>query len=132
MNNSLTTAQAAQVAGVAGVTTAYLIFALILCVVEIVATWKIFTKAGKPGWASIIPIYNVYVLLQIAGLEWWYLLLLCIPLVNIYAVFKMNIELAHKFGKSTAFGILMVFFSLICTLVLAFGSAKYEKSAKKK
>ena len=59
MNNSLTTAQATQVAGVAGVTTAYLIFALILCVVEIVATWKIFTKAGKPGWASIIPIYNV-------------------------------------------------------------------------
>lgn len=127
--NQLTTYNAAEVVGISA---GYLTVALILSAIEIIALWKIFTKAGKPGWASIVPIYNAYVMIKIAGLEWWYLLLLCIPIVNIYAVFKISIEFAHKFGKSTAFGVLMVFFSMICCLILAFGDAKYKEKETKK
>jgi hypothetical protein len=100
--------------------TSYYIIALALSVLIIVSLWKIFTKAGKPGWAAIVPIYNVIVLVQITGLPLWYIILLLIPIVNIYAIFKIYIELAHKFGKSTGFGVLMVFFSGICIPILAF------------
>lgn len=134
MQYQLTTTQVQNSAGLAGMGTGMLIFYLAIMVVMIAAIWKIFTKAGKPGWASIIPIYDVIVLIQVAGLEWWYILLLLVPLANIYAIFKIYIELAHKFGKSTGFGVLTVFFSLICLPILGFGDAKYQgaKESKKK
>ena len=100
------------------------IFYWIVCIFMLVVMWKVFEKANKPGWAAIIPIYNVIVLIQIAGLSLWYLLLLFIPIVNIYAIFKIYIELAHKFGQSTAFGVLSVFFGIICMPILAFGKAQ--------
>lgn len=106
------------------------IFYLILCAVMLVSLWKIYTKAGKPGWASIVPIYNIIVLLEIVELPMWYIVLFFIPFANIYAAFKIYIELAHKFGKSTGFGVLTVFFSIICLPILAFSSdAVYQKSA---
>ena len=80
----------------------------------IVSLWKIFKKAGKPGWASIVPIYNMIVLLEITELPLWYIVLFFIPFANIYALFKIYIELAHKFGKSTGFGVATVFFSIVC------------------
>lgn len=100
---------------------------LIISVVSIIAMWKIFTKANRPGWYALIPIFNFYELIDIAGLEWYYLLLLIIPFVNVYAIFKIYIELAHKFGKSSLFGVLCVFFSFICMLILAFDSSTYEE-----
>ena len=130
MQYQLTTTSAQNAAGLAGLGTGTLILYLAITVLMIVALWKIYTKAGKPGWASIIPIYNLIVLLEIDGLEWWYILLLLVPFANIYAVFKIYIELAHKFGKSTGFGVLMVFFSLICLPILAFGDAKYQGGEK--
>lgn len=101
------------------------IIAMGMCVLQIIAMWKIFTKANKPGWASIVPIYNIYTLLQIAEVPTWYLLLLIIPVANIYATFKMYIELAHKFGKDTGFGIGLVLLNPVFILVLAFGNATY-------
>lgn len=98
----------------------YYVMILAFTVVGIVSLWKIFTKAGKPGWASIVPVYNVIVSLQICDLPLWYIVLLFIPFVNVYAVFKIYIELAHKFGKSTGFGVLCVFFSIVCLPILAF------------
>lgn len=107
--------------------TGYWIFALAVAVLAIVSLWMIFKKAGKPGWASIVPVYNGIVLIQVAGLPLWYLLLLIIPFANIYAIFKIYIELAHKFGKSTGFGVLTVFFSEICLPILAFDkNATYQ------
>lgn len=100
--------------------TSYIVISLIVGILVIVSLWMIFKKAGKPGWASIVPIYNIIVLIQIAGLPLWYLVLLIIPFANIYAIFKIYIELAHKFGKSTGFGVLTVFFSEICLPILAF------------
>lgn len=100
--------------------TSYIVISLAVGILVVVSLWMIFKKAGRPGWASIVPIYNIIVLIQIVGLPLWYLVLLIIPFANIYAIFKIYIELAHKFGKSTGFGVLTVFFSEICLPILAF------------
>lgn len=116
-------------AGLTGAIAAFIgvvwIIAMGMYVLQIIAMWKIFTKANKPGWASIVPVYNIYTLLQIAEVPTWYLLLLIIPVANIYATFKMYIELAHKFGKDTGFGIGLVLLNPVFILGLAFGNATY-------
>lgn len=97
-----------------------MIISLLLSILLIVSMWKIYKKAGKPGWAAIVPVYNIIVLLEIAELPLWYIALFLVPFANIYAMFKIYIELAHKFGKSTGFGVASVFFSVICFPILAF------------
>lgn len=102
------------------------IFIIGLSLLTIISMWKIYTKANKPGWAVLVPVYNIYVLLEIAELPVWYLLLLMIPIANIYVIFKTYIELAHKFGKSTGFGIGLIFLNFVFMPILAFGSATYN------
>lgn len=92
--------------------------------------WKVFTKAGQPGWASLIPIYNAYILLKIVGKPGWWLLLFLIPIVNIVIAIIVALDLAKAFGKSTAFGIGLVFFGFIFYPILGFGSATYQGPAK--
>lgn len=103
-----------------------IIFSIILSLISIISNWKLFNKAGKPGWASIVPIYNFIVMIQIAKLSMVYLLLLLIPFVNIFAIFKINIAIAKKFGKSAGFGIGMTLFSIIFIPLLAFSDNTYE------
>ena len=105
---------------------AYLVFLLVFYALIIVANWKIFTKAGKPGWASIIPFYNLYVLFEIAGMNGWLFLLLCLPIVNIVMMILLYINLAKAFGKGTGFIIGLIFLPNIFTLILAFGSSQYQ------
>ncbi|KAF0111825.1 MAG: hypothetical protein FD147_627 [Chloroflexi bacterium] len=88
--------------------------------------WRIYVKAGKPGWAAIIPIYNILVQLEILGRPWWYLLLMLIPLVNIVVGIMLIFDLAKVFGKSTGFGFGLLFLSFIFIPILAFGDAKYQ------
>ena len=109
------------------VSPAYAVVSIALWLLQIVAWWKIFEKAGEKGWKSLIPIYNVCVLFKIAGREMWQVLLLLIPIVNIVIDFMVSIDVAHKFGKSTLFGVLSVFFGPICYAILGFGDAKYKK-----
>lgn len=111
-----------------------LIVALITIVllIIIISSWIIYRKSGKEGWETIIPIYNILVLLQITELPIWYLILFFIPIINLYMFFKIYIELAHKFGKSTSFGIVTVLFSFICLPILAFGKSNtYNESTSK-
>ena len=115
--------------GIMGFFAAYSLAFTVVGILMIVCMWRIFTKAGKPGWASIIPIYNIIVLLQIVELPLWYIVLFFIPFANIYAIFKIYIELAHKFGKSTGFGVASVFFSIICLPILAFSKCTYNGQA---
>jgi Family of unknown function (DUF5684) len=98
---------------------------LIIAVVDIVAMWRLFTKAGQPGWAAIVPIYNLYVLVKIAGHEGWWVILYFIPLVNIVVWFIVAIDVAKNFGKSTGFGIGVALLSFIFIPILAFGDAEY-------
>ena len=101
------------------------IISLIIAVVEIVAMWKLYVKAGKPGWAAIIPIYNVIVMLQIAKKPWWYLLLMLIPIVNFVIAIITTMAFVKAYGKDTAWGILAIFFAPIVYPILAFGDSKY-------
>lgn len=97
----------------------------IVSLLELVAMWIIFTKAGKKGWEAIIPFYNTYCLFDIIYGDGWKFLMLLIPFYNIYLLIKMNIDLAHKFNQSTGFGWGLVFVHTIFIFILAFGSSAY-------
>jgi len=99
---------------------------LAVVIVTIAGMWKTFEKAGKPGWAAIIPIYNIYVILQLIGKPWWWLLLLLIPLVNIILIFVIYIVLAKAFGKGAGFGVGLTLLSFIFFPLLGFGDAQYQ------
>jgi len=100
-----------------------LFYVIILLFVSI---WHVFKKAGKPGWASIIPIYNILIWLDIAEKPRVWLLLLLIPIVNFIPVILINISVAKKFGKSPAFGgIGLTFLSFIFYPILASPRLKY-------
>lgn len=92
--------------------------------------WKIFKKAGKKGWESIVPIYNVIVMLEISGLPMWYIVLYIIPFANLYAMFKTYIEIVKKFGKGTGFGILTALVPIVGFPILAFSNCSYEGVTK--
>ena len=92
--------------------------------------WKTFVKAGKPGWGSLIPFYNTYLMIKIGGKPGWWLLLYFIPLVQLVVSILVSLGVAEKFGKSSAFGIFGLWlFAPIGYLMLGFGDAKYQDSA---
>lgn len=95
----------------------------------VVVGWKIFVKAGEPGWAAIVPIYNIIVFLKIIGKPVWWIVLFLIPIVNFVIAIIASIELAKCFGKSTGFGIGLAFLGFIFAPILAFGDATYQGPA---
>jgi Family of unknown function (DUF5684) len=98
-----------------------------MAIVVIIGGWKVFEKAGQPGWAIVIPIYNLYVMLQIAGRPGWWLILYLIPLVNLIIMILVAIDIAKAFGRSAAFGFFLLF--LVCGigyLILGFGNYQYQ------
>lgn len=115
----------AMVGALAAFSGAYLIVCLVLFVLLIVADWKIFTKAGEPGWASIVPFYNAYVLFKIAFGNGWYFLLCLVPIVNIVFGIMLYFKLAKAFGHGAGFGFGLLFLTPIFLLILAFGSSEY-------
>lgn len=113
--------------GVTALLSTYMILILVIAVIMIVANWKVFTKAGKPGWASIIPLYNMYVMFEIAGMNGWMFLLTFVPIANIIIQIMLYLNLAKKFGKSTGFAIGLILLNPIFLLMLAFGNTEYNK-----
>ena len=110
------------------------LFGLAFAVLVIAGMWKVFTKAGKPGWAAIIPLYNIYVIFKIVGRPGWWLILMFIPFVNIVIWIITSMDLAKSFGKSGfVYGFILLFlFSAIGYLMLGFGSAQYQGPVKGK
>ncbi len=104
---------------------------LAFVIFSIVGIWKVFTKAGHPGWASLIPFYNLYILLKIGGRPGWWLLLFFIPFVNLVIAIILAIDIARTFGKGTGFGLGLAFLSVIFYPILGFGSATYQAPALK-
>jgi hypothetical protein len=102
-----------------------IIFIIAIVVLVIASLWRIFTKAGKPGWAAIIPIYNYVVMCEIVGKPvWWCLLMIC-PCINfIFVIWVWNL-MAKSFGKSEGFTVGMIFLPIIFFPILAFGDAQY-------
>lgn len=90
--------------------------------------WKTFTKAGHPGWACLVPIYNVIVLLQIAGRPMWWLLLMFLPFVNFFVALILTMDIARNFGKGVGFGLGLFFLGPIFYAILGFGDAQYAPS----
>jgi hypothetical protein len=101
------------------------ILSLAVAVLAIVAMWKIFEKAGEPGWAAIIPFYNLYVLFKITWGKGWNFLLLLIPIANIVILIITMVKLAKAFGKSGGFAVGLIFLSVIFYSVLAFDQSQY-------
>ena len=100
-------------------------FSWIICAICVVAYWFIFKKAGQPGWAAIIPIYNIIIMLKIVGKPWWWILLLCLPFVNIvFGIMVIGLT-AKVFGKSAGFAVGLFFLPFIFFPILAWGDAKY-------
>jgi len=105
------------------------IIGLLIGLLIIVAIWKVFTKAGQPGWASIIPIYNLYIWCKIVGRPWWWILLMLIPFVNFIVGIILCIDLAKSFGKGAGFGVGLALLGVIFFPILGFGSAQYQGAA---
>lgn len=102
---------------------------LALMVFYIMVYWKLFVKAGKPGWACLVPIYNIIVYLEICGKPLWWIILFFVPFVNIVIALMLLYEFVKKFGKDTTFFVLTIFFSFVTMPMLAFGSAEYDPNA---
>lgn len=98
----------------------YALFQIAVIILTIVAMWRVFRKANQPGWASLIPIYNFYVLLKIGGKPGWWLILMFIPIVNIFIVIATMIGVANRFGKGMGFGLGLTFLAPVFFPLLAF------------
>jgi hypothetical protein len=103
---------------------------LAIVVAAIVAGWKIYVKAGQPGWASLVPIYNLIVMLKIVGRPAWWLVLALIPFVNLVIVIILLVDLAKSFGKSGGFAVALLF--MVGYFILGFGDAQYQGPAAAK
>ena len=103
-----------------------LLFMLLITVAMVAGFWKVFVKAGKPGWACLVPIYNAVVMLQIVGRPIWWLILLFIPFVNFIVAIIVGIDMAKSFGKGAGFGIGLAFLAPIFYPILGFGDARYS------
>ena len=113
------------------------IFYFAIIVLMITSQWKIFAKAGQPGWACLVPIYNIFVLLKIVGKPGWWFVLLLIPIVNFIILILLQVELAKAFGKdgekwveeTTGIAVGLIFLPIIFLPMLAFGDSQYVKNS---
>jgi hypothetical protein len=102
-----------------------IIIGLAVAILEIVAIWFMFVKAGEPGWAILVPIYNYLVMIKIAGKPWWFILLLLIPFVNIVIVILVLHGIAKNFGKDIGYTFGLIFLGCIFFPILGFGKSQY-------
>jgi hypothetical protein len=110
--------------------TSFAIMLGILCIglgiIAIIGQWKAFEKAGQPGWACIIPIYNLYIMTKIGGKPWWWLLLFFIPIVNVvYAIWLTNM-ISKSFGKDEGFTVGLILLGAIFWAILGFSKDEYK------
>ena len=115
----------ASIQGISG-TNIELFVTLGLIVLIFAGFWKTFEKAGKPGWAGIIPIYNLYVLVKISGNAWYWFALFFVPVINLFATLKVSIDIAGKFNKGILFGLGLTFISFVFYPLLGFGGYQYN------
>ena len=104
-----------------------LLVGLAVAVAFIAGTWKAFRKAGQPGWAAIIPVYNLYIMLKIGDNEWWWLLvILFVPVVNLYGLYKAFAGVSQAFNQGIGFAFGLWFLSFIFWPLLGFGDYEYQ------
>jgi len=96
---------------------------LAACLTVLAGIWKVFTKAGQPGWGAIVPIYNTYLMTKIAQRPAWWLILMFIPVVNVIVHVIMSMDIARHFGKGAGFGVGLACF--VFYPIIGFGGARY-------
>lgn len=101
------------------------VISVLVCLLILSATWRIFTKAGRPGWYALIPVYNVYVMLQIVKKPTWLTLLFFIPYLQLIPQIIISIELGKAFGKSAAFSTIFILILPLGYFIIAFDDSKY-------
>jgi len=116
-------------AGVAVFGLIIMLIYLAIIVLVIAGMWKMFIKAGQPGWGALIPIYNLYLILKITGRPGWWLILYFIPIANLIATIIVANDLAKSFGKGIGFAVGLFFLGFIFIPILGFGSAEYQGPA---
>ncbi|MBO0900924.1 signal peptidase I [Cellulomonas sp. zg-ZUI222] len=119
----------AEAAAAAGSVVVALIFSLVFYVIGCLGLMGIFTKAGQPGWAAFVPIYNTIVLLQVVGRPLWWFLLLLVPGVNVVALIIIMHDLSKSFGHDAGFTVGLVLLSVVFTWILWLGSSTYRGPA---
>ena len=109
----------------------YSLVIIAFCTLLIVSMWKIFAKAGQPGWAVLIPIYNFWVMSEISCNNNIMFFIFCfIPFLNVVAIIAYTFGIAKTFGKDVGFAIATIFFYFITFPILAFGKATYDPTKK--
>jgi len=103
----------------------WIIYCAVL-ILTIAGMWRVFTKAGQPGWAVLIPIFNLYVLCKAAGRPGWWVILMLIPLINLLVLIIIQLRLVERFGKNDLFTLGLVLLPFIFWPILGFGSAQYQ------
>jgi uncharacterized membrane protein YhaH (DUF805 family) len=116
--------------GSAAVVLLLFVLAVAVVVATIAGRWKAFEKAGHPGWASLVPIFNVYLTFKIGGNSGWWMLGLFVPVVNFFVVGKMNVDAAKAFGKGVGFGLGLLFLPFVFWPLLGFGDDSYRQSGR--
>lgn len=118
--NGSATLDPAEVAALTAVLATMWIVLAVLVVISVISMWKLFTKAGKPGWAAIVPIYNNIVVLEIVGRPIWWIFLYFVPIANVVAQVIVTLDVARAYGRDLTFGVLMLFFPVPMYPILAF------------
>jgi hypothetical protein len=108
------------------------LFLLLLSLVgaQLAGRWAVFSKAGHAGWKAVIPVYNLYVMLQIGENGWWWLVLLFVPFVNFYAVYRIHAGVAQSFGRGIGFGLGLAFFGILFFPLMGFGDYQYRNASQ--
>ena len=106
--------------------TGFMVVSLAIVLLMVASMWKVFQKAGEPGWAAIVPLYNIIVLLKIVGKPAWWFILFLIPLVNLVVAIIVTLQLAKNFGKSAGFGFGLLILAPVFYPLLAFGDSRYQ------
>ena len=104
----------------------YMLLSLVFTVYMFAAMWRIFVKAGEPGWAAIIPVYDIIILLKIVNKPWWWFFLLLIPIFNIAILIIMFHRLSKSFGNGVGFTLGIIFLTFIFIPLLGFGDYSFK------
>lgn len=115
----------AAIGAIAMIAPALFLVVLVVLIVLVVSQWKVFEKAGQPGWASLVPVYNIIVLLDIVKKPRWWVILALIPFANMVIGFILAYELSKAFGKNIGFTIGLILIPFVFFPILAFGDSKY-------
>ena len=107
----------------------FILLYLAVILAALAGIWAVFSKAGEPGWACLVPFYNLYVMTKVAGKPAWWMLLVIVPCVNIVGLFLLNHAIAKAFGKDIGYAFGLFLLPMVFWPMLGFGDAKYQGAA---